>query len=165
MLKKSNIWPIHKKGDNQVINDYRPVSLLPICRKVFERLIFTSVYEYLEEHKWLSADQIGFRANDSCVNQLLSIVHNIYSAFDAYPSVESCVIFWICPSFLIKYDMRDLFLNLSQLVFQRHRTCQKLFDKQVPASCTEWLYIRVVTTKSRCSTRIHFMSALFCNTH
>ena len=43
MWKKSNICPIHKKGDKQVINNYRPVSLLPICGKVFERLIFNSV--------------------------------------------------------------------------------------------------------------------------
>ena len=89
MWKKSNICPIHKKGDKQVINYYRPFSLLPICGNVFERLIFNSVYEYLKEHKFLSADQSGFRANDSCVNQLLSIVHNIYSAFDACPSLES----------------------------------------------------------------------------
>ena len=91
--KKSNICLIHKKGDKQVINNYKPVSLLPICGKVFERLIFNSVYEYLEEHKLLSADQSGFRANDSCVNQLLSIVHNIYSAFDAYPTLESRGVF------------------------------------------------------------------------
>ena len=41
--------PIDKKGDKQVISNYRPVSLLPICGKVFEILIFNSVYEYLEE--------------------------------------------------------------------------------------------------------------------
>ena len=41
--KKSNICPIHKKGDKQVINNYRPVSLLPICGKIFERLIFNSL--------------------------------------------------------------------------------------------------------------------------
>ena len=41
--------PIDKKSDKQVINNYRPVSLLPICGKVFEILIFNSVYEYLEE--------------------------------------------------------------------------------------------------------------------
>ena len=40
---------IDKKGDKQVINNYRPVSLLSICGKVFEILIFNSVYEYLEE--------------------------------------------------------------------------------------------------------------------
>ena len=94
MWKKSNICPIHKKGDKQVINNYRPLSLLPICGNVFETLIFNSVYEYLKEHKFLSADQSGFRANDSCVNQLLSIVHNIYSAFDACPSLESRGVFF-----------------------------------------------------------------------
>ena len=40
--KRSNIYPIHKKGGKQIISNYRPVSLLPICRKIFERLIFNS---------------------------------------------------------------------------------------------------------------------------
>ena len=52
--KKSNICPIHKNGGKQVINTYRSVSLLPICGKLFERLIFSSVDECLEEHKLLS---------------------------------------------------------------------------------------------------------------
>ena len=84
--KRSNICPIHKKGDKQIINNYRPVSLLPICGKIFERIIFNSLYEYVEENKLLSVHQSGFRSNDSCVNQLLSIVHNLYKAFDAYPT-------------------------------------------------------------------------------
>ena len=62
---------------------------MPICGKVFERLIFNSVFEYLEEYKLLLADQSGFRANDCCVNHLFSIVHNIHSASDAYHTVES----------------------------------------------------------------------------
>ena len=72
--------------------------LLLICGKVFERLIFNSVYEYLEEHLLLSADHSGFQANDSCVNQLLSIVHNIYIyiyiySLSAYPTLESHGVF------------------------------------------------------------------------
>ena len=80
--KKSNICPIHKKGDKQAISNYRPVSLLPICGKILERLIFNSFYKYVEENKLLSIHQSGFWCNNSCVNQLLSIVHNIYKAFD-----------------------------------------------------------------------------------
>ena len=38
LWKKSNIVPIHKKGDKQCMVNYRPVSLLPICGKIFERL-------------------------------------------------------------------------------------------------------------------------------
>ena len=91
--KRSNICPIHKKGDKQIINNCRPVSLLPICGKIFERIIFNSLYEYVEENKLLSVHQSGFQSNDSCVNQLLLIVHNLYKAFDAYPTLETCGVF------------------------------------------------------------------------
>ena len=48
--KKTNICPIHKKGDKQTVNNYRPVSVLRICGKIFERLIFNSLHQFLEEH-------------------------------------------------------------------------------------------------------------------
>ena len=38
--KNLNIYPIHKKEDKQIINNYRSVSLLPMCGKIFERIIF-----------------------------------------------------------------------------------------------------------------------------
>ena len=91
--KKSIICPIHKKGVKQIIINYGPVSLLPICGKIFQRLIFNYLFEYLEKFKLLSAHESGFQAIDSCVDQLLSIVHNIYTVFDAYPILESRGIF------------------------------------------------------------------------
>ena len=68
LWKKSNIVPIHKKGDKQCMVNYRPVSLLPICGKIFERLIFNPVFEFLHENKLLSPNQSGFPPNDSCEN-------------------------------------------------------------------------------------------------
>ena len=47
LCKKSNIVPIHKKGDKWCMSNYRPVSLLPICDKIFERFIFNPVFELL----------------------------------------------------------------------------------------------------------------------
>ena len=58
--KISNIFPIHKKGDKQIINNYRPVSLLPTCEKIFERIIFNSLYKYLDENKLLSVISLAF---------------------------------------------------------------------------------------------------------
>ena len=62
--------------------NYRPVSLLPMCGKIFDRIIFNSVFEFLEENKVLSPDQSSFRPNDFCENQLLSVVYSIYADFD-----------------------------------------------------------------------------------
>ena len=62
--------------------------LLPICSKIFEKLIFDSIFSFLTHNKLLNNCQSGFRPNDSCINQLISITHNIYRAFDANPSLE-----------------------------------------------------------------------------
>ena len=45
--KKANVVPIHKKNDKQILSNYRPVSLLPVCSKIFERLIYDSIYKYM----------------------------------------------------------------------------------------------------------------------
>ena len=68
--------------------NYRSVSLLQICGKIFERIIFKPVFEFLEENKLLSTNKSGFRPNDSCENQLLSIAYSIYADFNQRPSLE-----------------------------------------------------------------------------
>ena len=71
-----------------MIKNYRPVSLLPVCSKIFEKVIFNSLFKYLEDNNLLNGNQSGFPPGDSCVHQLLSITHEIYKAFDANPSLE-----------------------------------------------------------------------------
>ena len=71
-----------------MLKNYRPVSLLPICCKTFEKLIFNALYSFFEDYKLLNQCQSGFKKNDSCISQLVSITHEIYSAFDCNPSVE-----------------------------------------------------------------------------
>ena len=80
--KKGNIVPIHKKGDKQNIKKYQPVSLLLICGKIFERLIFNEMFIYFSANKLISKNQCGFQLGDSCINQLLSITHKIFTSFD-----------------------------------------------------------------------------------
>ena len=38
LWKHANVTPIHKKGEKQIVKNYRPISLLPICTKIFEKL-------------------------------------------------------------------------------------------------------------------------------
>ena len=86
--KMSHITAIHKKNDKRSLNNYRPVSLFSICGKIFERTIFNDVFLFLENNNLLTSKQSGFRPNDSCINQLLSIVHSIYSNFHHNPTLQ-----------------------------------------------------------------------------
>ena len=64
------------------MENYRPVSLLPICGKIFKRLIYNSFFEFFIANELISSNQSGFKPGDSCINQLLSITHEIYKFFD-----------------------------------------------------------------------------------
>ena len=80
--KKANVVPTYKKNDKQSIKNYRPVSLLPICGKIFERLLYNEIFSFFIENGLISQKQSGFRPGDSCINQLLSITHEIYKSFN-----------------------------------------------------------------------------------
>ena len=91
--KRANIVPIHKKNDKQIVSNYRPVSLLPICSKIFEKLIFNELFKFFEENNLLSKRQSGFLPSDSCIYQQLAITWDIVSSFDCNPTLETRSVF------------------------------------------------------------------------
>ena len=72
----ANVVPVYKKNEKNFVQNYRPISLLPICGKIFEKVIFSSLYPYI------FSKQSGYRRNDSTVKQLISITHDIHKAFN-----------------------------------------------------------------------------------
>ena len=54
MWKLANVTPIYKKEDKQLIKNYRPISLLPICGKMFEKIIFNNLYSYLNANNLIT---------------------------------------------------------------------------------------------------------------
>ena len=60
-LKTAKITPVFKKGDQHITDNYRPISLLPVISKIFEKVVFLQVYEYFTENKLLYENQYGFR--------------------------------------------------------------------------------------------------------
>ena len=52
--KRSTIIPAHKKSDKQLVNNYQRNSLLPICGKIFEKIIFNKIYNFLLEEGLLN---------------------------------------------------------------------------------------------------------------
>ena len=55
--KKSNVVPIHKKGDKQILKKYRPISLLPITGKILERLLYDTMSEFFTKNNLISDNQ------------------------------------------------------------------------------------------------------------
>ena len=80
--KKGNIVPIHKKGDKQTLKNYCPVSLLPICGRILEQVMFNEIIKFFIENDLTLSNQSGFKPGDSCLNQLVSVKHDIYKSFD-----------------------------------------------------------------------------------
>ena len=93
MWKLANVTPIYKKGDKQLVTNYRPISLLPICGKPFEKIIFNNLYGCLNENNLLTKNQSGFRPGDSTTNQLLYLVNEIHEAFENSKSLEIRAVF------------------------------------------------------------------------
>ena len=81
-MEKGQCCTDPQKNDKQILSNYRPVSLLPVCSKIFERLIYNSMYKHISDNNLLSPNQSGFRTGDSCINQLLSITYDIFHCFD-----------------------------------------------------------------------------------
>ena len=75
--KKANIVPVYKKDHKNLIKNYCPVSLLPIFCKIYGRVIYNSLFNYFKDNKLFKSSQPGSVPGDSCIAQLLSIIHEI----------------------------------------------------------------------------------------
>ena len=72
----TNAVPIHKRDDKQN-NKLSTCFTSSKFRKIFERLIYNEMYLFFIENGLISSNQSGFKQGDSCINQLLSIKHDI----------------------------------------------------------------------------------------
>ena len=96
--KKANVVPVHKKEDKMLVKNYRPISLLPIFGKMFERVIYNSLFNYFQSNRIFTPSQSGFLTGDSFIAKLLSIFHEIQTAFAENPTA----------------DVRGVFLDISK---------------------------------------------------
>ena len=126
--KKSNVVLVHKNIDKQSLKDYHPVALLPIserlmCHKIFE-LIFNLI----------SYNQSRFKPVDSCINHMLSIIHEIYKSFDE--DYETRDVFLGIPKTFNEVWYNVLLYNLKKrYVWQFTTYCDKLLVSTKAKSC------------------------------
>ena len=84
--KVDNVVPVHKKGAKDHLENYCPISLLPIVSKVFERCVLNSIRDHL--YHVVSPKQHGFCTGRSCVTNLLEALDHIASLLDSGSQVD-----------------------------------------------------------------------------
>ena len=77
-LKKAHVTPIPKEGDKCNFSNYRPISVLPVFSKVFEKVAYTQLYDYLENNSILHKQQYGFRGKMSTTQAILHFLQYLY---------------------------------------------------------------------------------------
>ena len=76
-LKSARVIPIFKKNDKTSVGNYRPVSILSIVSKVFERVVYDQVESYFKSNKLFYKFQSGFRrglSTDTCLIHLTDYI-------------------------------------------------------------------------------------------
>ena len=92
---KENVVPVHKdeNEDKNLLKNYRQFSLLSIFSKIFERVIYNSLFNHFQSNELFTSSQSGFPPGDSCIPLLLSIIHETQTAFDNNPTVDVRAVF------------------------------------------------------------------------
>ena len=81
-LKVAKVISLFKKGSPELPSNYRPISLLPIFSKLFEKLMYKRLYRFLEVHNIFYSLQFGFQENRSIDHALISMTESIRNTLD-----------------------------------------------------------------------------------
>ena len=103
LLKFAKITPLHKKESKLDFHNYRPISLLSVYSKLFEKLIYSRVYAYLVKFNLISSKQFGFRSKHSCNHAIISLTEHVKKTTWWWSHCMRCIYwfrksFWYCSS-------------------------------------------------------------------
>ena len=109
-LKLAKVIPLHKAGSKADVANYRPISLLPLISKVYEKVMHNRLYNHLVKNNIIHNTQFGFRAGHSCEHALFTAQNTILSALS---KKEVAVLLLI--DFSKAFDMVDHGILLAKL--------------------------------------------------
>ena len=88
-MKMAKVVPIFKEGTKSKVENYRPISLLPIFSKLLERIIHKRLLEFLDQENIISPNQFGFRQNHSTSDATAYVSSFLYKALNDNKKVLS----------------------------------------------------------------------------
>ena len=69
-LKVGQVVPIFKSGERDDPGNYRPISILSVFSRIFERPLYQQLYKYFDDKQW------GFRSLHSTIHALYRSINN-----------------------------------------------------------------------------------------
>ena len=83
ILKIGKVSPFYKKGDPQLLDNYRPVSVIPLLGKIFEKIIYRRLYGFLSSANIIYDKQFGFRKNHSTSHAVNYSINHILKELES----------------------------------------------------------------------------------
>ena len=136
-LKIAVVVPIFKKGDSNLLTNYRPISIFSQISKIFEKLIYNRINNYLKKYHLISEKQFGFRQNSSTSHAIRNIYEKLIQNSDkrmytcyifldltkAFDTVNHDILLHKMKNF---YGFRGLAFKLMQSYLSNRKQCTKM---------------------------------------
>ena len=133
VLKVAKVLPMFKKGDINSIDNYRPISIIPIFSKIFEIILKKRLVKFLDKNNILNCCQYGYRNKCSTTRALMKIVSDIVEGLEVgkHAAISlcdlsrafHCVSHEILVEKLHYYGIRGLPLNLFHSYLNNRKQC------------------------------------------
>ena len=81
-LKLARVVPIFKSGDPSLLTNYRPISILSFFSKVFERIVYDYLFDFISTNNILYDYQFGFRPKHSTQQAIITLIDKITKSLD-----------------------------------------------------------------------------------
>jgi len=95
-LKITKLEPLFKKGNRQIVSNYRPIALLPSISKIYEKVVYNQLVCFFEQNSIFDDCQHGFRSGRSVITAATDFIESIIDSLDS------------------KYKVVGLFMDLSK---------------------------------------------------
>ena len=92
-MKVAKVVPIFKSGDQHLLSNYRPVSLLPSFSKILERVIYNKVVAFFNRNNLFYPHQYGFRKNHSTIHPVIHFLNHCAEAANKRTSEYTLALF------------------------------------------------------------------------
>ena len=130
-LKVAGVTPIFKNGERNDLQNYRPISVLCTVKRVFEKLIYQQLYDYLMENSILNNCQWGFRSAHSTALALIDCTNNWLIGIDN-GKINSTILLDVKKAFdtidhdILLWKLSHYGISHTELEFFRSYFCNRL---------------------------------------